>query len=70
MKPVRVGIVCDLREEGWHSMDLVADMLLEMLPSVSGGDNHDATVSSDDSPPAMEAAPSSAVAAAHGSATG
>ena len=38
MKPVRVGIVCDLREEGWHSMDLVADMLLEMLPSVSGGD--------------------------------
>ena len=38
MKPVRVGIVCDLREEGWHSMDLVADMLLEMLPSVSSGD--------------------------------
>jgi glycosyltransferase involved in cell wall biosynthesis len=38
MRPVRVGIVCDLREEGWHSMDLVADMLLEMLPSVSGGD--------------------------------
>ena len=38
MKPVRVGIVCDLREEGWHSMDLVADMLLEMLPSVSGGE--------------------------------
>lgn len=37
MKPVRVGIVCDLREEGWHSMDLVADMLLEMLPSVSDG---------------------------------
>ena len=38
MKPLRVGIVCDLREEGWHSMDLVADMLLEMLPTVSGGD--------------------------------
>jgi glycosyltransferase involved in cell wall biosynthesis len=38
MKPMRVGIVCDLREEGWHSMDLVADMLLEMLPQVSGGD--------------------------------
>jgi len=38
VKPVRVGIVCDLREEGWHSMDLVADMLLEMLPSVAGGD--------------------------------
>src|SRR5687767_2763571 len=38
MKPVRVGIVCDLREEGWHSMDLVADMLLELLPTVSGGE--------------------------------
>src|SRR5581483_12309450 len=25
------------REEGWHSMDLIADMLLEMLPSASGG---------------------------------
>jgi len=37
MKPVRVGVVCDLREEGWHSMDLVADMLLDTLPSVSGG---------------------------------
>ena len=37
MKPIRVGIVCDLREEGWHSMDLVADMLLEMLPRVPGG---------------------------------
>ena len=35
--PVRVGVVCDLREEGWHSMDLVADMLLESLPSASGG---------------------------------
>ena len=38
MKPVRVGVVCDMREEGWHSMDLVADMLLELLPSVAGGD--------------------------------
>ena len=37
MKPVRVGVVCDLREEGWHSMDLVADMLLDALPSVSAG---------------------------------
>src|SRR5687768_360906 len=37
VKPIRVGIVCDLREEGWHSMDLVADMLLEMLPAASGG---------------------------------
>jgi glycosyltransferase involved in cell wall biosynthesis len=38
VKPVRVGIVCDMREEGWHSMDLVADMLLEWLPLVSGGE--------------------------------
>ena len=38
MKPVRVGVVCDLREEEWHSMDLVADMLLDTLPSVSGGE--------------------------------
>lgn len=36
MKPLRVGIVCDLREEGWHSMDLIADMLLDTLPSVAG----------------------------------
>jgi glycosyltransferase involved in cell wall biosynthesis len=36
MKPIRVGVVCDLREEEWHSMDLVADMLLDTLPSVSG----------------------------------
>jgi glycosyltransferase involved in cell wall biosynthesis len=38
MKPVRVGVVCDLREEGWHSMDLVADMLLDLLPSASDGE--------------------------------
>jgi glycosyltransferase involved in cell wall biosynthesis len=37
VKPIRVGVVCDLREEGWHSMDLVADMLLDTLPSVSAG---------------------------------
>ena len=30
MTPVRVGVVCDMREEGWHSMDLVADMLLDI----------------------------------------
>ena len=37
MKPaIRVGLVCDLREEGWHSMDLIADMLMEMLPRVPG----------------------------------
>jgi glycosyltransferase involved in cell wall biosynthesis len=38
MKPIRVGVVCDLREEGWHSMDLVADMLLDMLSSASAGE--------------------------------
>jgi len=27
----RVGVICDLREENWPSMDLVADMLLEHL---------------------------------------
>ena len=37
MKPLRVAVVCDLREEEWHSMDLVADMLLEHLPAVAGG---------------------------------
>ena len=37
-KPVRVGVVCDLQEEGWHSMDLVGDMLLETLPAVAHGD--------------------------------
>jgi glycosyltransferase involved in cell wall biosynthesis len=35
MKPIRVGVVCDFREEGWHSMDLIADMLLDMLTVVS-----------------------------------
>jgi glycosyltransferase involved in cell wall biosynthesis len=29
---VRVAIVCDLREEQWHSMDLVADVLMEKRP--------------------------------------
>src|ERR1700680_1751518 len=27
--PLRVGILCDLLEEGWPSMDLVADMLTQ-----------------------------------------
>ena len=27
-RPPRVAVVCDLREENWHSMNLVADMLL------------------------------------------
>ena len=38
MKPLRVGIVCDFVEEGWHSMDLIGDMLMEMLPAVAGGE--------------------------------
>ena len=33
--PRRVGIVCDLLEEGWPSMDLVADELLRALPAVA-----------------------------------
>jgi glycosyltransferase involved in cell wall biosynthesis len=37
MKPVRVGVVCDLKEEGWHSMDLIGDMLLETLPKIADG---------------------------------
>lgn len=28
---IRVGVVCDLREENWPSMDLIADMLMEHL---------------------------------------
>ena len=31
MRAKRVAVVCDLREENWPSMDLVADMLLEHL---------------------------------------
>lgn len=38
MKPIRVGVVCDLREEGWHSMDLIADMLMDTLPAIANGD--------------------------------
>lgn len=34
---LRVGIVCDLREEGWRSMDLVADMLAVHLPDAVPG---------------------------------
>src|SRR4051812_22080325 len=29
----RVAVVCDLREENWHSMNLVADALIENLES-------------------------------------
>lgn len=32
-KPIRVGLVCDLVEENWPSMELVADMLFEHLDS-------------------------------------
>ncbi len=38
MRPVRVGVVCDMREERWHSMDLVADMLFDQLPVVAPND--------------------------------
>lgn len=31
MNPKRVALICDLREENWPSMDLVADMLLAQL---------------------------------------
>ena len=31
IETIRVAVVCDLLEEGWHSMDLVADMLLSTL---------------------------------------
>jgi glycosyltransferase involved in cell wall biosynthesis len=34
---IRLGVVCDLREEGWHSMDLIADMLMQKLPEIAGG---------------------------------
>ncbi len=37
MNAARLGVVCDLREECWYSMDLVADMLLAQIPAVSGG---------------------------------
>jgi glycosyltransferase involved in cell wall biosynthesis len=34
---VRVGIVADYREENWPSMDLMADMLLQHVPSATDG---------------------------------
>src|SRR6185436_10921309 len=36
-RPVTVGLVADYREEGWPSMDLVADMIERHVPAVSGG---------------------------------
>ena len=48
---IRVGIVCDLREEGWHSMDLIADMLLTTLPAVRVAEvERDAAPAADDPP--------------------
>ena len=35
VRALRVAVICDLKEEGWHSMDLIADMLLDTLPVVS-----------------------------------
>ncbi len=35
--PIRLAVVCDFQEEGWHSMDLIADMLLERLPAAAAG---------------------------------
>jgi glycosyltransferase involved in cell wall biosynthesis len=40
MHAIKLGVVCDLREEGWHSMDLLADMLMETLPETHGGEVH------------------------------
>jgi glycosyltransferase involved in cell wall biosynthesis len=34
---LRVGIVCDLKEEQWPSMDLIGDMLLEQFASRNSG---------------------------------
>jgi len=33
VRRTRVAVVCDLREENWHSMNLVADALIEQLES-------------------------------------
>lgn len=35
---VRVAVVCDLREENWHSMNLVADSLIEGLGAGHAGE--------------------------------
>ena len=56
MMPIRVGVICDFREEGWHSMDLVADMLLDTLPAVSSG-----TIAATRLQPAMGVSPGSPV---------
>jgi glycosyltransferase involved in cell wall biosynthesis len=35
MNPPRVAVLCDYPEENWPSMELVADMLLERIPSAT-----------------------------------
>jgi glycosyltransferase involved in cell wall biosynthesis len=35
--PLRVGVIADLVEEGWPSMDLVADMLVQQLDAAHAG---------------------------------
>src|SRR5688500_1668727 len=47
-KPLSVGVVCDLREEEWPSMDLVAAMLLGELRS-----GHASAVEASELRPAM-----------------
>jgi glycosyltransferase involved in cell wall biosynthesis len=37
-RPPRVAVLCDFREEGWLSMDLVADMLSMHLAAEHGGE--------------------------------
>ena len=46
--PINVGVVCDLREERWPSMDLVAEMLMQSLR-----DDHPLTVRATEIRPAM-----------------
>lgn len=36
LQRTRVAVVCDLREENWHSMNLVADSLIEGIESAHG----------------------------------
>lgn len=37
MRPHRVAVICSMVEEGWYSMDIVADMLLSNLASHHAG---------------------------------
>ncbi len=38
MTPIRVAVIADFLEEGWPSMDLVADMLMDRLRAEHGGE--------------------------------